>query len=191
MAEEVTSGGTGRFGGAHPLSGDAGLMSVRRDSSPTLYRPCVGGRRDAREFEFPPPGCIGIYTSSFPGSARERAVWQAPPAVNDFIKEVGRNRGRASTAVRSRAEVEPGNECANLQNREPPDLFWWDQVHVFLAAARPVDSQAMPSVARDPKPWCVELSLHPDTTNMKLVARCREPKLNVGQVLQPASQSFC
>jgi len=60
-----------------------------------------------------------------------------------------------------------------------------------LVAARPVDSQAMPSVARGPKPLCVELSLHPDTTNIKLVARCREPKLNMGHVFQPASQSFC
>ena len=63
---------------------------------------------------------------------------------------------------------------------EPPDLFWWNQVHVSLTAARPVDSQAMPSVARSPKFLCVQLSLHPDTTNMKLVARCRESKLKCG-----------
>jgi hypothetical protein len=37
----------------------------------------------------------GIRKSSFPGSARERAVWQALPAVNDFIDDVVQNRGRA------------------------------------------------------------------------------------------------
>jgi hypothetical protein len=43
-----------------------------------------------------------------PGSARERAAWQAPlPCV--FIDQVARIRGRASRAVRSRAE--PGNEA--------------------------------------------------------------------------------
>src|SRR5262249_47881315 len=48
-----------------------------------------------------------IYTISFPGSARERAVWQVPPADN-FIKRVSLIRGRASKAVRSQAK--PGKE---------------------------------------------------------------------------------
>src|SRR5262245_15207435 len=61
--------------------------------------------------------CVG---SSFPGSARERAVWQAPPADIVPIERVATPRGRASTAVRSRAE--PGNEETYLSRatRAPP-----------------------------------------------------------------------
>src|SRR6516225_6869089 len=72
---------------------------------------------------------------------------------------------------------------------EPPDLFWWDRVQMSLRIARPIDSHAMPSVARGSKPLCVEMSLHADTNNMKSVARWCEPRgtgrLETG--FQPAS----
>src|SRR5262249_357847 len=55
--------------------------------------------------------------------------------------------------------------------REPPDLFWWDQVHVSLTMARQVDWQAIPFVTPGSTSFQVDLSLRPDTTNIKLVAR--------------------
>jgi hypothetical protein len=39
----------------------------------------------------PLPEGIGIYATSFPGSARERRVSQAPPAVSVFIAEFAGN----------------------------------------------------------------------------------------------------
>src|SRR5262245_6736573 len=43
---------------------------------------------------------------------------------------------------------------------EPPDLFWWNPRHVSLRFARPIDPQAMPSVAQRSNTLSVELSLH-------------------------------
>jgi hypothetical protein len=55
--------------------------------------------------------------------------------------------------------------------REPPDLFWWDQMHVSLDIGRQIDLHAMPCVARESMRWHAELSLQPDTTNIKLADR--------------------
>jgi hypothetical protein len=54
---------------------------------------------------------------------------------------------------------------------EPPDLFWWDQVHtsLLLDATKRLTSDVC--LERISSGTDVDLTLHPETTNIKLVAR--------------------
>jgi hypothetical protein len=67
---------------------------------------------------------------------------------------------------------------------EPPDSFWWDPVRVSLWLARQIDSRSISNVDRRSMQSRVEVFLHPDTTNIKLVARCRELSALQARIVQ-------
>jgi hypothetical protein len=58
-----------------------------------------------------------------------------------------------------------------VERSEPPDLFWWDQVHASRRVIPQIDCRAMSRVAQDSSQLDVDVTFDPDTTNIKLVAR--------------------
>ena len=54
---------------------------------------------------------------------------------------------------------------------EPPDLFWWCRVHASLRVTRQIGAQGEASIVRFSGQPGVDSIFHPETTNIKLVAR--------------------